>query len=318
MPFYTLPQMETRILGLLRLPTAVATQTGTPYSRATIVQNINSAYEALNQLAIRSNHRDLIQFTRGVSTDGILGMKLTTRMAKVLAITKRDAAADTNPPTEEWNAVYHYAKDTATGRPGVQFDVIDQQIRIYDQTWPYWRIWWLRTPAPLNAGVIDEGTTATDFIFPTTPTYGDVIQTDGFYNKEIIYFYSANLLGTRVRTDIYTGSTRTATLANYSDSTAAALSAVPDTGSLYTMLPWFPDALTDALIYETVKLFQSVEYANAYDTQLAYWRQQWEEFAVEKGDEASVRRVPLGSLNFGTTPITRWPFGSEGNYLWRG
>lgn len=129
-------------------------------------------------------------------------------------------------PTDWFDRMRYFQDDVAT--PRIPYSIRDNYIEFPEETDSHTaRVWYVRRPVGLFYGTVAAGAAST-VTFPATPTAGEVLQQDDYYNGMDVY-----VNGQIRRVTDYVGSTRIATVASSWDTNPTA----SDTVELLSPLP---------------------------------------------------------------------------------
>jgi len=167
-------------------------------------------------------------------------------------ITNSDSPVSTAP--SNWFDRMQYFQENINAKR-IAWNIRDQYIEFpnaADLTASTLRVWYVRRPVGFFYGTVAAGAAST-VTFPTTPTAGEVILSNDYYNGMQVYING----DVRWITD-YVGSTRVATV-------NAAWTAVPTTANTVELMSPLPDRLHSLIVNVAAKL---VKIANDDDISL--------------------------------------------------
>lgn len=254
LPLNTLSQLRDRVLDLLQGARSQADQSNSPLSSDRVVNNILSAYSdmtAMGHVQMRHEFLEYENVQLSSSTTGQLDIRWNPQRGQIVWLTWRNES-DTTPSQEERIRILSRLRNKeAYTTLSSYYRNTSGEMFVYDTSRTYWRIWYLRYPAPLHmATVATSGSnSANALVMPSSATLGTVYARDDEYNGSRIYISSGTNSGYFARITDFTGSTRLATLASDTAITGDALPSANDNTTVYSILPWFPEEWHDLLCH---------------------------------------------------------------------
>jgi len=312
MYFASLEEMAERVCEVLGVGTGQLDRTTSPFSKARVVRNINSAYSSLNQIALNAKFSRLWRYADATMDEDTreLDVRWTGELGRLMALVRRQEAPNSSLQEDRPDFLSFFRNITQGGYRLLpqEYNIDNVTINILHSNHRYWRLWYLARFPELSQGTASSGTSST-IVLPATPTWGKTVSVDDYYTNGVIQIISGTGAGQSAVVTGYTGSTRTCTCSSVDGSSATPFATPPNSNSVYWFQPWFPSDYWETISLMAATKFTKLDQSNAKTPELAQKLKEYRSF-ISAEDLASTKRV----LDSGVGPSF---LGASFDYGWR-
>jgi len=258
----------------------------------------NAVYLQMTGEAYDRPQSDLTSYANATIEDASTG-RLTLscdpdRIGAMITITRRQNENDTMPNGQEWRTVLRDATQTFLGSYCGSGVMKREGGRLYCDTpnWGFWRLWFLRVPAPLSWGYCENASPSkTSLTLAETPEQGE---TYSFYDDQYQFDYltvtPAGGQRQKARIASSAASTRVLTLEAVNGGTGDAVRSDITSGDTYSIIPWYPAEHVELACMMVAQKLSKRPASKAFNQMIVDRYARWKEF-VSRDDQTTPRIV---------------------------